>query len=144
MKDDLIPIYVEACMGNVDALAWLTCWHAYAHAVDDLIDEQFTPEGLMEVLSQATCLYSTPFWIQNSARLGGVMQIIGNTYLDSVHWEKSDQEWKRKVADVIRLVGNDMVVAVAQIVGGWQHGRRISERMREFAWHSQHPGETYG
>jgi hypothetical protein len=140
---NLHQLYMEACGNNTNAMAFLLCFHSYVHAVDDLIDEKFTPDALLNCLSIATHMYSTPFWLDNSARLSGVIHIIGNTYADSLKWEKADQEWKRGVADVIRLCGNDMVVCVAQIVGGWQHGRNISERMREFAWRSQHPGETY-
>ena len=136
--NELHAIYTDACGGNLNALVFLMAFHSYAHGVDDLIDESFTPEGLMNVLSQATLMYATPFWIENSARLAGVMMVIGNTYSDSVAWEKSGEEWKRKVADVIRLCGNDMAICVAQIVGGWQHGRRISERLREYAWRWQH------
>jgi alpha-D-ribose 1-methylphosphonate 5-triphosphate diphosphatase PhnM len=135
---ELVEIYGEACADNIDALAFLWAFHRYAHKVDDLIDERFTPERLLSALSLATTMYSTPFWIENSARLSGAMQVVGNTYADSVAWERSGEKWKAEVADVIRLVGNDMVIVVAQIVGGWEHGRRISQRLREFAWRYQH------
>lgn len=135
---ELIRLYREACLDNIDALAFLLCFLSYAHAVDDLVDEEFTPEKLMDTLAQGTHMYATPFFLANSARLTGILLTIGNTYSDAVSWEKSGEEWKRNVADVIRLCGNDMVIAVAQIVGGWRHGRNMSERIREFAWHCQH------
>ena len=64
--------------------------------------------------------------------------MITNTYADSVAWETSDVPWKKNVADVIRQCGNDMILTVAWIVGGWSHMRSISLKLRETAYHSQH------
>ena len=53
-------------------------------------------------------------------------------------WKKADEEWKRQTADVLRLCGNDMILQVAWIIGGYKHMRAISLKLREFAYHSQH------
>jgi hypothetical protein len=142
MDREIMDMYRDAAGDRPDAIAFLFSFHAYAHMVDDLVDEGCTPDALMEMLAVANSMYASPFWIANSARLSGVLNVVGNTYLDSVHWEKSRDDSKRHVADVIRLCGNDVVIAVAQIVGGWKHGRRISERLREFAWENQHKVEV--
>jgi hypothetical protein len=138
--NELLDIYKIAANRNTDALVFIMAFHGYAHRIDDVVDGEVHcgPEELIELLMLANALYSTPFYIENSARLSGVVGSIANTYLDSVHWERDSTEWKRRVADVIRLCGNDMVCAVAFIVGGFRHMRDISLRLREFAWHSQH------
>lgn len=138
--DDLARIYLEACCNNPDALMFVSAFHHYCHTIDDFVDgdKQFNAESMLDMLMQANVLYSTPFYINNCIRLQPVIANITNTYADSVAWEKSDVDWKRNVADVIRQCGNDMVVTVAWICGGYQHMRTISLKLREFAYHSQH------
>jgi len=133
-------IYHEACIGNVDAFAFLLSFHCLAHFLDDMCDGEIpmNAENLLDSHMQANALYSTPFYIQNSARLSGVISVIVNTYADSIAWEKSDTDWKKKVSDVIRQCGNDMVITVAGIVGGFRHMRSISLKLRELAYEMQH------
>lgn len=136
----LLDLYKEAANGDPDALVFILAFHGFAHRIDDFVDGEAAlgPEELIELLMLANSLYSTPFYLANAPRLSGVVAGIANTYLDSVAWEKDMVEWKRKVADTIRLCGNDMVTAVAFITGGFTHMRKLSLRLREFAWHSQH------
>ena len=138
--DDLARLYLEASCGNQDALLFITAFHHYCHCIDDIVDgdKQFNPESLMDLLMQANVLYSTPFYICNCYKLQSVVANITNTYSDSVAWEKSDEKWKRDVSDVIRQCGNDMIVTVAWICGGYKHMRTISLKLREVAYHSQH------
>lgn len=138
--DDLARIYLEACCNNPDALLFVSAFHHYCHTIDDFVDgdKQITPENLLDLLIQANNLYTTTFYINNCIKLQTVITNITNTYADSVAWEKSSEKWKRDVADVIRQCGNDMVVTVAWICGGYQHMRTISLKLREFAYHSQH------
>lgn len=137
---EIVSIYNDACLGNQDALAFVIAFHGYCHQIDDLIDGDtaYNPENLLRVLMCANALYSTPFYLQNAWRLQPVIASITNTYADSVAWETSDEPWKQRVADVIRQCGNDMILAVAWIVGGWANMRAISLKLREAAYHSQH------
>jgi hypothetical protein len=116
-------LYFDAAGGNHNAVVFITAFHAYCHAIDDLIDGDvaFSPEA-----------------IENWFRLQPVIAQITSTYADSVAWEKADEEWKRQTADVLRLCGNDMIIQVAWIIGGYKHMRAISLKLREFAYHSQH------
>lgn len=132
----IFSIYSEACLGNVDALVFLTAFHCFTHAIDDVVDGDtpYNPERFIGILMQANTLYSTPFFIANSARLSGVIANIANTYADSVEWEKSDVKWHRDVANVIRRCGNDMVTTIAFIVGGFSHMRSISTKLRDYVY----------
>ena len=140
MSSKLSQLYFDAAGGNQDALVFVTAFHVYCHAIDDLVDGDvpMTAESLLDVLMQANALYATPFWINNWFRLQPVMAQICNTYADSVAWENAEESWKKQTADVLRLCGNDMITQVAWIVGGYKHMRSISLRLREFAYHSQH------
>ena len=68
-------LYFDAAGGNHNAVVFITAFHAYCHAIDDLIDGDvpFTPEAFMDVLMQANSLYSTPFYIDNWFRLQPVI-----------------------------------------------------------------------
>jgi hypothetical protein len=138
MSRQYLQLQQEAALGNVDALVFLLSWNSYIHAVDDLVDEAMTPDLLLDCLMQANALYATPFWIANSARLAGIIALVANAYADSLKFEHGPEDWKRRHADVLRQAGNEMVIAVAQIVGGWRHARSISLRVREQAYHEQH------
>jgi hypothetical protein len=140
----LYELYAEASGGHPDALVFLWSFHYYIHEIDDLVDGQkeFNAENLVGLLVKANTLYSTPFWIGNSAALSSIMVHIAATWLDSVAWEKDPVLWKRNVADVIRLCGNDMVRTVAHITGSFESVRRISLRLREFSWQDQHEREV--
>lgn len=138
--NSLVELYDAACHGNQDATSFLLAFHAYCHQIDDLIDGETTynPENLLKVLMTANALYSTPFYLQHAWRLQAVIASITNTYADSVAWENSSVKWKSNVADVIRQCGNDMVLVVAFIVGGYVNMRAISLQLREFAYNDQH------
>lgn len=144
MNRDILKLYHEACSGSMDAFAFLMSFHCYAHGVDDLIDEGCTPANLMSTLAHANAMYSCPFWLANSVRLGAVITTIANCYADSVEWERDSADWKRLAADTLRQAGNEMVCAVAYIVGGWQHMRSISTRLREVAYKDQHEEASDG
>jgi len=137
---DLGSIYAEATAGNESARQWIAAWHFYCHAIDDLVDGDavLNTESMLDLLIQANSLYSMPFYIENWFRLQPVIAQITSTYADSVAWEKADEEWKRQTSDVLRLCGNDMILQVAWIIGGYKHMRAISLKLREFAYHSQH------
>jgi hypothetical protein len=138
MSRQYFQLQQEAALGNVDALVFLLSWNSYIHAIDDLVDEAMTPDLLLDCLMQANALYATPFWIAHSARLAGIIALVANAYADSLKFEEGPQEWKKRHADVLRQAGNEMVMAVAQIVGGWRHARSISTRVREEAHDKQH------
>ena len=137
---EIFKLYEQAANGNADALLFLMAFHVYCHAIDDLIDGDLekSAENILDILMQANVLYSTPFYQAHSIRLGGIIASITNTYADSVAWEKSDEPWKKSVADVIRQCGNDMVLAVAAITSGYRGMRNLSLRLREFAYKNQH------
>ena len=137
---DIGSIYAEATSGSEAARQWLAAWHFYCHAIDDLVDGDvvLNTESMLDLLIQANSLYSMPFYTEHGIRLAPMVAQVTSTYADSVAWEKSDIEWKARIADVIRCCGNDMVLQVAWILGGYPRMRAISLSLREAAYHSQH------
>lgn len=114
-------------------------WSPYVHEIDDIIDgERTKPEEILATFARAAVLYAHPFYLKHLAALQGLVLIITNMYADSVAWERSQVQWQRDWADHNRHVGMEMVIAVAQICGGYEHARAISQEQRVVCWHDHH------
>ena len=120
------------------AADWLNKWATYCHAIDDLIDQAFTPELLLGVLAQAAELYTHNFYARHGFHLRPLILTITSAYADSVRWEKSKDRGEQTMSDVLRLSGVEMYVLVAGICGGWAHMRDISRIVRQETWKANH------
>lgn len=117
---EFVKFYRLISREDNEAFAFLLLWHEYCHLWDDLVDLFMpSPELMMRTAALAIDVYSSPFYQKHTDELKGVAKAITCAYLVSVGWEKDDDKWKRQCADVLRHSGNDMVYAVADIVGGW-------------------------
>lgn len=131
------------CLGDEEAMHFLLTWAEYCHALDDIVDGDRTdPEHIIRTAGMLpVVLFTHSFFlrsVQIASALRQVALLVANTYADSVAWERSASEWKRRHADVMRHAGNEMVFAVAQIVGGYDHARKLSAAQREVCYFSQH------
>jgi hypothetical protein len=126
--------------GDLEAMEFLAKhWSPYVHAIDDIIDgDRAGPEETLNAFAAAAVLYGHPFYLKHMPALQRLVLVITNAYADSVAWEKSEVEWQRDWADHHRHVGMDMVIAVAQICGGYEHARKISREQRAICWHEHH------
>jgi hypothetical protein len=131
----------RACAGNASAMQWLTLWREYVHAIDDVEDEPTTPEFRQRIYVLALELYTHPFFRANEPRLKQVVLNVANAYADVLAWEKSEVPWQREWADHYRHVGAEMVIAVAQICGGYDHARGISLELRTVCYLEHHDGD---
>lgn len=131
----------RACMGNAAAIEFVWRWAKYCHAIDDIEDEVTTPEFRLGTFVQALEVYTCPFFKQHEAALKPLVYLITNQYADSVAWEKSKEQWKREYSEWARHCGAEMVLAVAGIVGGYQHMRAISLELRTVNY-AEHFTET--
>lgn len=130
----------RACRGNVEAMDFLAnYWNRYVHEIDDLVDGDRTgPEALLATFALAVAVYAHPFYVKNLGALKPVVLLINSTYADAVGWEKSPEKWQRDWADHHRHCGMDMVVAVAQLCGGYELGRAVAREQREICWAEHH------
>ena len=128
------------CCGNAEAMDWLANhWSHYVHEIDDIIDgDRPAAEDILSTFARAPLVFSHPFYLKHMAALRQLVLVINNLYADTVKWEKSKVAWQRDFADHNRHCGMEMVVAVAQICGGYDHGRKISEEQREICWQEHH------
>lgn len=126
--------------GNESAAEFLRLWAEYCHAIDDIVDgDERSAQHVIRSFATGACVFHHPFYLQNLACLRQIVLLVSNEYADSVEFEKSPEPWKRAHADVLRHAGNLMVIAVAQLCGGWDHARKISVKQREACYRMQHP-----
>jgi len=128
----------HACCENPHAMSWLALWREYVHAIDDIEDEETTPEFRQRVYVLALELYTHPFFRDNELRLKQVVLNCTNAYADTLAWERSPVAWQREFADHYRHFGAEMVIAVAHICGGYDHARSISLELRATCWLEHH------
>lgn len=138
----LKEIYHFAAMGQEQPLAFLWAFHGWAHRIDDVVDEPFRDRlEAVEIGMTANILFSSPFYVQHAGPLQLVVALVADAYRTSVEAERAGGA-AADLADTIRLAGNQMVLAVAFIMGGWDHMRAVSAQLWPLAWASQHPIEV--
>lgn len=131
----------RVCCGRPEAMQWLRLWREYVHAIDDVEDEETTPEFRQRIYVLALELYTHPFFKAHEQRLKQVVLNCTNAYADTLAWERSGIGWQREFADHYRHFGAEMVIAVAQLCGGYDHGRGISLELRATCWLEHHDKE---
>ncbi len=119
------------------ALEFLGFYIDYCHMIDDLVDEEKNIELVRQTSKQAAIVFNCDYWKQYSANLYLVDRITHNTYFDSVTWEKSDEEWKRRDARALNHCGYNMMFAIILIEFGEKKLQEISIKYREFAHYKQ-------
>lgn len=122
----------HACKGDAAAVDFVKQTWSVFHAVDDLFDENTENEFKAKLLVHAMGLYAHPFFVRNAHALNAVIRTCASTYLDSLAWEKSEDPDQRAWADAARHVGLELLFAVADICGGWEHRRAVSREWREY------------
>lgn len=116
-----------AANGNRMAEHFLVKWHEYCHAVDDVIDEKrWSAEPLLRCFLLCHEICAHPFYRLHAGYLHPVVVSATNYYAIANDWEKSDEPWRRRWADVFRHAGVEMVTMVSVICGGWDHAGKVS------------------
>lgn len=134
----IFRLYLEAAGAQPDAFWFLAAFHGWAHLIDDLVDEpNRDPLQVVDVAMKANVLFSSAFYRAHTPALSVATALVADAYRASVRAERLGGSAAR-LADTIRLAGNQMVLAVAMIVGGWEHMQAISERLWPLAWENQH------
>ena len=131
-----------------DAAMFLMRYGDLCHAVDDLIDwdnPTFKDRRVLvlDCFNLELDVFSCPFYHTNVFWLYPIAKNIHRVYSASVVWEKSDVEWKRQYADVIRCFGNEMIMAMLEHIChlSYEELRRIDTLMREDSWERHHTPE---
>lgn len=126
-----------------DAVKFFLAWNEYCHYIDDLVDGDIerTPESILKMGAMAAAIYSSNFYHRYYTQLYPVVLMITNEYGDSVKWERSNEEWKHRQADTLRHCGNNMLMVIVGIVGGYDAMREVSEMIRTTSYTQHHTVE---
>lgn len=127
---------------NDEALLWIMSYIAYCHSIDDCVDKPKDDEFLLKTFEFAAVIYSSHFYWQNIHILYPLVKMAGNSYMDSLHYEKSSENWHKKIGDIIRSDANNVVLAVVEIINGIDARRQASLELREIAYWSHHNLKT--
>lgn len=130
---DIAELFFE----KPEAISYLHLYGQHCEIVDDNVDEEKSVERIEEQARIASDIAAHPYWQKNYYALWCVERLIHNTYFDSVKWEKSEEEWKRRDAKALSHCGYNMLFAVILIEFGADTLKNISLRFREHA-HLRH------
>lgn len=105
----------------------------YVHLADDIIDSNHKDKStILKAFSSGERLFSSDFYHKYRLLLYPVLVVCHNNYRDSVLWESSPVEWKRRHADTLRHSGLDVFFMVIFIVAGDEALQKISPLFREY------------
>lgn len=124
-------IYEVAASGDPDAFQWLLAWHGWCHNIDDHVDLERGPVGVVSIAAQACVLFSAPFYQRNAGALAPLVAVVAAQYKASLT-EPDD-----RLRDVLRLAGNQVVLAVAYLTGGLPAVERTNRVLWEWVLVSQ-------
>lgn len=128
----------QACLNNPEAIDFLTRWSNYVHSIDDIEDTAATSEFRLKAFIQAMEIYTHPFFLKHGAALKQIVYNATSLYADSLECEKSAVDWHQRLWDWARHSGVEMVLAVACIIGGYDHMRSISMEFRKLCYFEHH------
>lgn len=115
----ILQTYSVASGGHEAAYHFLLAWHGWCHAIDDHVDEGRPPEQAVDLCADAAVVFSSPFYSANVLALAPVVSVVAAKYRASLGCQG-------KLADALRIAGNDMVLAVAYLTGGAPAVRQVS------------------
>lgn len=124
---------------DLEAVRFLQSFTEYCHAIDDIIDgDKSKPEDILKTFAGAALLYSSNFYHRYYTQLYPLILTITNNYADSVKWEKSKEQWRLGVSDVLRSAAHDMICCVVGICCSYDAMREISIEIREATYEKNH------
>lgn len=133
----LLAELAEMFNGREDAVNFVVAYGNYIEIIDDLVDEVKDKDRVRKVGEQAALVFNLPYWKKWGHALYYVERIIHNTYFDSVCWEESEEEWKRRDAKCLSHCGYNMLFAIILVEFGEKKLQELSLRFREHA-HKRH------
>lgn len=117
-----------AAAGNDEAERFCLAWVAHCQMFDDTFDRDrpVTDERMGELSALYLAeLSGNQFYFQHKPMLFGLMITSINAWIDSNHRSGVERA-------VLSGQYHEVVYAVAYIVGGWSHLRRVTSETREY------------
>lgn len=129
------------CGADVDAYLFITAYTVYVHAIDDIIDKDNTdPVFILKTFELAAIVYGNSFYLRHFSALYPLVKMASSTYITSVQLEQDKDKavWKDRVADALRQTGNELILAVIEILHGIDKRIEASLKLRKISWKTHH------
>lgn len=139
MNEELKTLLKEY-LPDDEALKFAVAFLIYCNSVDDIIDcSKVDAEFVVRTFELSADLYATAFYRRNWPILLPLIKATGNSYLDSVNFERSSEAWKHNYADVLRQYGNEVLCACVELsTGSIDKRREFSLKLREISYKTHH------
>lgn len=138
-SDQYIEVIRKYLHGNPDAQSWITLYGIYAHSIDDIIDGERTDnKHILFTFETGLMLYSHIFYQRNFVHLYALCKMAHTAYADSVHLERSEDAIDKLIADPLRQYGNEIILAVIEIVSGKEARDAASIELRKISYRTHH------
>lgn len=134
--------YYLAC--DLDAYLFVLAYTVYVHSIDDIIDGDNTePVFIIKTFELAAVLYANSFYLKNFNMLYPLVKMSSSTYITSVQLEQDKEKamWKTRVADALRQTGNELILAVIELLHGIDVRTKASMELRKISWKLHHDKE---
>lgn len=128
----------DVANGDALALDWMVKFCVYAHALDDLVDEDRGWPKVVTLPGLLRDVLQHPFYVRHFTALSVVLELVEVHYVTSAAWERDERVGRRPMADVLRSCGNLMIAAVAVITGGRELAARVTPALWENSWADHH------
>ena len=133
----LLTEIVELFAERTEAYEFLRLYGEYGEMIDDIVDEEKNLDTIEKAARLVNAVNNCSYWRKYQHSLMLVERLVHNTYFDSVKWEKSNSEWKRRDAKCLSHCGYNMLFAVILIEFGEETLSKFSLRFRTHA-HLRH------
>jgi hypothetical protein len=127
-----------------DALRLIVSYTKYVHFIDDMIDGDIprSHPNILKLCNIAAEVHANPFFCQFASVLLVADSVVNSIYLVCIDWEKSEEEWQKRHADVLRHAGLQFFLSVLYIVAGYDALVEIAPLMYEYS-HSLHLNDLF-
>lgn len=128
-------LMIEVAKGDAAAFQWMWDFWCFTHVIDDLVDKDkpVSGEEAAKALAQfVTALSLNHFYVRNVMSLYPLIVSACNRWVDGDLLDKSEKTKDRIHSEVVRCGDVDIFLHVAFLVGGWDHMRNISMKVRMY------------
>lgn len=109
---ELVQQVYEMLQHNPEALDFVWAYGEQAEIADDMVDEPKDISKIQRLTQLAARIYSSDYWHRHKQTLLMIELLNNLTYFDTVVWEQSSDNWKRRDARCLNHCAYNMLFAV--------------------------------
>jgi hypothetical protein len=134
--------FSEIARGDQAAYDFLAAFYLWCHKHDDLIDRDKPvkpEENVWFNLNLFQQLARNPFYQKNHEFLWPVLVTSGLSWIASEDFKRKENVLEKITAQVLKSEYVNVILAIAFLVGGFEHALAMSRKYREYAFDDEKP-----